>query len=267
MISTAILRDDCLVGPVGYAGRMRHQEFLTGVATRAGLEQTEDARLGAAAVLATLAEHLPRADRDALAQALPTLLEHEAGLDEAGSGSGSDGGDTPDTRTLADAVARRTGWTTERAGYALSAVVGQLADDEPDLGRRIARALPDDLAASAREPGPALPPDAASEGAQGRPQPVSADDLDRALGRLTDWSGDTTGIERTIGLPSERLDLLLERIRRAEHELSARLRIVDRTPTSLTVRARTESLQAVTELDLALAGRVDEEVRAVGSGG
>jgi len=259
-------RDDCPGPPTGYRDRMRHQEFLSGVATRAGLDRTEDARLGATAVLATLAEHLPRPDRDALAQALPTLLEHEAGLD-GDRGAEPSGDDAPAAQTLVDAVARRTGWSAERARYALTAVAGQLTADEPDLGRRVARVLPGDLGASASEPGPALPPDAASEGAQGRPQPVGPDDLDRALRRLTDWSGDTTGIERTIGLPSERLDLVLERVRRAEHELSHRLRVVERTPTSLTLRARTESLQAVTELDLALAGRVDDEVAAVGSGG
>lgn len=237
---------------------MRHQEFLSGVATRAGFEQTDDARLGATATLAALSEHLPADDRDALARALPTLLEQESGIDEAGTRAAAA------DATVVDGIVRRTGWTPERARYALVAVVDQLTAEEPELGRRVALALPDDI-----EPhgGPALPPDAAAEAAQGRPQPLGEVGVDRALSRLVDWSGDVNGIERTIALPPERIDLVLDRVHRAERELAHRVRIVERTPTSLTVRARTESLQVVTELDVALAERVDDAVASVGSGG
>ena len=82
-----------------------------------------------------------------------------------------------------------------------------------------------------------------------------------------DDSGDRSGIERTIELPSERLDRVLERLHTVQRELAHRVRIVERTPTSLTVRARTESLQAVTRLDLELADRVDDAVADVGSSG
>jgi uncharacterized protein (DUF2267 family)/pterin-4a-carbinolamine dehydratase len=243
---------------------MRHQEFLSGVATRAGFEQTDDARLGATATLAALSEHLPADDRDALARALPSLLEHESGLDQAGSGAGDGAGAAAGGTAVVDAITLRTGWTPERARYALTAVVDQLTAEDPELGRRVALVLPDDI-----EPdgGPPLPPDAAAEGPQGRPQPLGAEGVDRALSRLVDWSGDATGIERTIGLPAERIDLVLDRVHRAERELAHRVHVVERTPTSLTLRARTESLQVVTELDVALAERVDDAVASVGSGG
>ena len=246
---------------------MRHQEFLSGVATRAG-EQTDDARLGATAALAALSEHLPTDDRDALAQALPTLLEQESGLDQAGDGAGDGARDT----AVVDGIARRTGWTPERARRALAAVVDQLTAEDPELGRRVALVLPDDVEpdggpALPPDGGPALPPDAASGASQDRSRPLGQDGVDRALSRLVDWSGDVTGIERTIALPAERIDLVLDRIHGVERELSHRVRIVGRTPTSLTVRARTESLQVVTELDVALAERVDDAVATVGSGG
>jgi len=234
---------------------MRHQEFLAGVATRGGFAETDDARRAADAVLATLAEHLPGDDRDALAEALPNLLEQESGVDRAG------GGGTPTEAGLVDEVARRSGWEPERARYALTAVIGQLTAEDPDLGERIGRILPGELRAT----GPTVPPDAASAGAQGRPQPVDPDELERVLQRLTDWSGDVHGIERTVRLPSEHLDLVLERLRAAESELGARLRILERTPTSLTVRARTESTEAVAALDLDLAERFDDIVATVGS--
>ena len=231
---------------------MRHQEFLAGVATRGGFAETDEARRAADAVLASVAAHLPADDRDALAAALPNLLEQEAGVDRQ-----SDGGE-PTEAGLVDEVARRTGWTPERSRYALTAVTGQLAAEDGDLGDRITRVLPPSLLGA----GPALPPDAASEGAQGRPQPVDADELDRTLQReLTDWSGDRAGIERTVSLPSEHLDLLLERLRGVEQETGRRLRIVERTPTSLTVRARSERQEFVTTGDLDLAARFDALLR------
>lgn len=237
---------------------MRHQEFLAGVATRGGFAETDDARRAADAVLATLAEHLPGDDRDALARALPNLLEQESGVDRQG------GGGTPTEAGLVDEVARRTGWPPERARYALTAVTGQLAAEDADLGGRIARVLPADLQGA----GPTVPPDAASEGAQGRPQPVEAAELERVLGQeLTGWSGDLSGIQRTVSLPSEHLDLLLERLRGVERDTGQRLRIVERTPTSLTVRARNERQEVVTAIDLDLAARFDDAVATVGSAG
>ncbi|MEJ2860930.1 dimethylsulfonioproprionate lyase family protein [Actinomycetospora flava] len=243
-------------GVPGRPGSMRHQEFLAGVATRGGFASTDDARRAADAVLATVAAHLPADDRDALAAALPKLLEQESGVDRQ-----NDGGEPTETG-LVDEVARRTGWPAERARYALTAVTGQLRAEDGDLGDRITRVLPPSLLGS----GPTLPPDAASEGAQGRPQPVDADELDRTLqGELTEWSGDRSGIERTVALPSEHLDLLLERLRAVESETGRRLRILDRTPTTLTVRARTERQEVVTVDDLDLAARFDDLVATVGS--
>lgn len=227
---------------------MRHQEFLTGVATRAGFDQTDDARLAATAVLAAVSGHLTGDDRTALAEALPSLLEHEAGLDDApASATGT---------SLVDEVARRTGWQPERAGYALTAVLEQLTAEDDALGRRIVAALPGDLDVHG---GPAVPPAADVD----RTPPVDPDELDRALAGLVDWTGDVTGIERTIAMPDDRLERVLERVHSAEQELGQRVRILDRSPGSLTVRARTESLQVVTEIDLALAQRVDEAVDAV----
>ncbi|MEJ2886067.1 DUF2267 domain-containing protein [Actinomycetospora aeridis] len=235
---------------------MRHQEFLAGVATRGGFTDTDDARRAADAVLATVATYLPADDRDALADALPSLLAQEAGVDRQGDGG------TPTESGLVDDVAARTGWPAERARYALIAVTGQLAIEDAGLGDRVTRVLPPALLGA----GPTLPPDAASEGAQGRPQPVDADELDRVLQqRLTDWSGDRSGIQRTVELPAEHLDLLLERLRGVERDAGQRLRIVDRTPTSLTVRARSERQEIVTATDLDLAARFDELVATVGS--
>jgi uncharacterized protein (DUF2267 family) len=236
---------------------MRYQEFLAGVATRGGFDN-DDARRAADAVLATLADHLPDDDRDALATALPNLLEQESGVDHPSHGGAPSGSD------LVDAVARRTGWTPERARYGLTAVTGQIAAEDADLGDRLARVVPADLMGG----GPTLPPDAASEGAQGRPQPVESDELTRVLGQeLTEWSGDLTGIQRTVSLPSDHLDLLLERLRGVERDTGQRLRIVERTPTSLTVRARNETQEIVTEIDLDLAARFDDVVATVGSAG
>ena len=177
------------------------------------------------------------------------------------------GAAAPDEATLVEEVAHRAGWNAERARYALTAVLGAIAEHDRALGERIARVVPSELVAVSTSPGPPVPPDVASESAQGRPQPVGADELSRALERLVDWSGDVEGIVRTVELPAERVDLVLERIHRAETELAARVRILDRQPTSVTLRARTESMGVVTGRDLELAERVDEAVAVVGSGG
>ncbi|GAA4824249.1 hypothetical protein GCM10023201_07920 [Actinomycetospora corticicola] len=95
---------------------MRHQEFLDGVATRAGLDRTDDARRGSTAALGALGAVLPADDRAALAAALPALLVREAGLDTDTSPGAAD--------SLVEDVARRTGWTPERARYTVVAVVG-----------------------------------------------------------------------------------------------------------------------------------------------
>lgn len=202
---------------------MRHQEFLAGVATRGGFADTDDARRAADAVLATVATHLPADDRDALAAALPNLLEQEAGVDRRS------GGGEPTEAGLVDDVVERTGWPAVRARYALIAVTGQLAAEDAGLGERITRVLPPTLLGA----GPTAPPDAA---------PVDPDELDRTLQqRLTEWAGDRGGIQRTVEMPAEDLDRLLERLRDVERETGRRLRILDRTPTSLTVRARAPS--------------------------
>ena len=183
---------------------MRHQEFLAGVATRGGFAETDDARRAADAVLATLAEHLPGDDRTALVEALPNLLEVESGVDRAG------GGGTPTEAGLVDEVARRSGWAPERARYALTAVIGQLGAEDADLGERIGRVVPRgpaghraDAPARRRVRGRAGPP-----AAGGRRRARAASCSACPSGRAT-----SSGIERTVELPPERLDLVLERLR------------------------------------------------------
>ena len=90
-----------------------------------------------------------------------------------------------------------------------------------------------------------------------RPPALPAEDVASALAALPSWSGDTTGIERTLELPSFRaaVDAVVAIAGVAEEmdhhpDLDLRWR-------TLRVAVVTHSAGGVTELDLELARRVD----------
>ena len=60
---------------------MRHQELLAGVATRGVFADNDDARRPPTPCWPRSPSTLPGDDRDALATALPNLLEQESGVD------------------------------------------------------------------------------------------------------------------------------------------------------------------------------------------
>src|SRR2546423_10396740 len=87
---------------------------------------------------------------------------------------------------------------------------------------------------------------------------LSAEELAEALTRLPEWSGDPTGIARAVTAPSflagiRLVDAVAEVAEDADHhpDIDIRWRTV-------TFRLATHSAGGVTELDLALARRIDE---------
>jgi 4a-hydroxytetrahydrobiopterin dehydratase len=90
------------------------------------------------------------------------------------------------------------------------------------------------------------------------PTLLTSDELTEALTELPDWSGDATGIERAVTAPSflsgiRLVDAVAEVAEAADHhpDIDIRWRTV-------TFRLATHSAGGVTELDLALARRIDE---------
>jgi 4a-hydroxytetrahydrobiopterin dehydratase len=87
---------------------------------------------------------------------------------------------------------------------------------------------------------------------------ISADELATALADLPDWSGDTSGIERSIKAPSflagiRLVDAVAEAAEVADHHPD-----IDIRWRTLTFRLSTHSVGGVTARDLALARRIDE---------
>ena len=159
-------------------------------------------------------------------------------------------------RLLAAEIARRTRSTPERGREFAEQVLAELAAEAPDLTAWLRPHLPDELAALLR---PAPVPDAAIAG---HPRRILPDELDRRLRELEDWSGDCHRISRTILLTQEWIEPLRRRVDRAEQEAEHHVR-TEWIDGGVRFVAWTRSIDAVTELDLALAARIDEAVRAL----
>lgn len=98
-----------------------------------------------------------------------------------------------------------------------------------------------------------------------RPTRLSDEQIDRALSGLPEWAGDATGICRTVNVPDDRIDPLVNRVQREAGARGDRAH-VDRRPGSVTFTLRTGS-HTVTEPDLLLAERIDAAIGEIGSGG
>jgi 4a-hydroxytetrahydrobiopterin dehydratase len=90
-----------------------------------------------------------------------------------------------------------------------------------------------------------------------RPPRLSPEDVTAALNELPLWSGGTDGIERTIRLPSfraavEAIGMIADVAEEMDHHPDIDLRW-----TKVRVAVVTHSAGGLTELDLALARRVD----------
>jgi pterin-4a-carbinolamine dehydratase len=135
-------------------------------------------------------------------------------------------------------------------------VLAELAAEDPDLTAWLRPRLPDKLAALLR---PAPVPDAV---VAGHPRRILPDELDRRLRELEDWSGDCHRISRTVLLPQEWIEPLWQRVNRAEQDVGHHVRI-ERIDGGVRFVGWTRSIDAVTELDLALATRIDDAVRTL----
>ncbi|MCW2613686.1 MAG: putative pterin-4-alpha-carbinolamine dehydratase [Frankiales bacterium] len=86
--------------------------------------------------------------------------------------------------------------------------------------------------------------------------PLTADQLAEALATLPGWSGDLRRLERTVLLPPDRAAALRARVAAAADELDHHP-VVEDVPGGLRFVVWTHVRDAVTELDVALARRID----------
>jgi len=250
---------------------MRYSTFVATVGERAGTSDTGEARRAAEAVLAAVADVLDEAERRRLAEAVPGRLRGAVRADEAPSAHAGGRLDTPE---LVHAVAAGTGCPPERARHYAQAVLGTLADTladvEPGLTDELRRHVsdPDLLAPTGRgtPTGQGTMPRGSGVPTRMRPRLLDADELERELARMPGWTGDISRLRRVVALPQDRVQPLLDRVARAESDLNHHARVVPASE-GVVFELWTHSVDGVTDMDLALARRIDEAADAVGSSG
>ncbi|GAA3737908.1 4a-hydroxytetrahydrobiopterin dehydratase [Salinactinospora qingdaonensis] len=232
-----------------------HQELVDGIAAHDMVTDAAEARRALPSIIAALARHLDAGSRDQLARHLPASLRDEVHGDGAQP--------LPESGGLAQEVALDLGCPPERALHLARVVLAELVSTDPDLKEMLSSALPRELAQWAADPvGAAGRTDAPTD----TPTRISEDDVAAMRQRLPEWEGDTSRLSRSVELPPERLRPLLTQVDREAHALKHGPRYED-TPEGVRFTVRTESVDAVTELDLELAERIEAAITEIGSGG
>jgi pterin-4a-carbinolamine dehydratase len=213
----------------------RYTELVAEVARRTGLD-FDRARTAAEATVAVLARALDRVGRQRLFGAAPA--EPPAGDPPAGSWP-----QPRDLLSFLDQLGRLAPWPPEQPRYQGQAMPSAVADQDRDLIEAL---------------------DSPGYGGTATAQPLSAGELHTALSELPQWSGDRQELSRTVVLPPESLDLLLDRLELLSREVGRGPRIGRQGPDSALLVVRTDSA-AVTALDVDLARGIDaaiDEARA-----
>lgn len=241
---------------MGYAtGMAKYQEIVERVRRRADLHTVEGAREATEHVVSAIAYRLDDADRKHLADALPAALREATVPTPPNSPTGEHG--------VVHDIAHRGDYTYEQARYLAQAVVGVMHELDPSVVRTVVSAV-DGLAGLV--PTSAADPGWRSDTATDRPNRLTRDEIAAALRDLPEWSGDVRRLRRTISLPADRATPLLNAITSAERQANHPAHI-ERHGDELTVTVWTRSLNAVTDLDTDLAGRINQAIDAIGSGG
>ncbi|SFO57547.1 Pterin-4a-carbinolamine dehydratase [Pseudonocardia ammonioxydans] len=234
---------------------VRYETLVEGVRDRAQLDSGAHARPVVEAVLNTLAHELPHDLRERLADALPAKVEPAA--DVAGTSPPRIG------QAFVDQVGETLGEPPERARYLAMAVLREIRAADADLAEALHENMPPETLQVLEPAGD--PPDVATTVPPERPTRLTADEVGAALRALPDWTGDETGIARTVSLPEDRITPLVDQVQREARDMNDHAH-VERGSGTVTFRLRTGSA-SVTEPDLTLARRVDAAVTQVASGG
>lgn len=95
------------------------------------------------------------------------------------------------------------------------------------------------------------------------PRVLDDDEVARRLGALPGWHGDHHRLRRGVTLAAGSIGPLLEQVEAAQRELNHHAR-VDRDGEEVRFTVWTHALDAVTDLDVALAERINEALAGVG---
>ncbi|GIJ76803.1 Pterin-4a-carbinolamine dehydratase [Micromonospora phaseoli] len=230
---------------------MGYRALVEDVVRRAGVD-FRTAKVGVESTVLVLAWALEAAERRRLLAAVPTSLHDVVPVDGIKR--------RQDLSGFLSEVGRISGRSPEQARYQAEATLAALAAHDRDLVESLH--VPDEL----RE---LLNPPAAGGGLVGASSstpPLSDAELRDALLDLPYWSGDGALLSRTLELPPDNLDRVLNRLDLLRDQTGRGPRIGRADPTTAVLTVATSNAGAVTGLDIDLAHAVDDAIDEAGAG-
>ena len=229
---------------------IQYEELIEAVSRSVDIDHLT-ARRATQATLVTLAETLDDNGRQRLAAAIPPLFRQYLPRR-----TGQRDWDLP---ALVQEMAQRGNQPPEQARVRAQAVLAALAERDPDLPSGLP--LPDDIR------GLFIPPEIGGgvTGVTGHRAPLSPEEIDAALRRLPYWEGDTSGLRRTIVLPPDSLDRVLDRIESLRQNLGGGV-YTRRDDGNAEVTVKTATVDAVTAPDVDIAASIDGLIDEFGAG-
>src|SRR3954451_7323555 len=197
---------------------LEYQGLISALQSRTGLEDTERARAGAETTLEVVAGWLDPADRQRLADALPSRL---------GSLVLASARQVDDAPQLLQEVAAAVQAPPKRALYLVQALLSALADEEPEVAELVRRRVPADVADLFAAPGEGPPPERAASAATDLPTELTEAEVATALQRLPGWTGDTHRLSRAVAPRGGLGGRALDRIAAADQDMRPRRRRPD----------------------------------------
>ncbi|HEX5595473.1 MAG TPA: DUF2267 domain-containing protein [Micromonosporaceae bacterium] len=229
---------------------LRYRELVENVRRRARLD-FEQARRAAEATVIALARALDDQDRQRLLEAVPPALRNDYPVVTPRQ---------PCTLTgFLDDVARMTLHSREQARYQAQAALNALAEQSGDLVESL------DIPTDIRDLLAPQPTGGGLVDVARHVAPLTDDEVKAALADLPYWSGSSRALLRAVVLPPENLDRVVQRLELLREETGRAPHIERRDGTALIV-VRTQSVNAVTALDIDLAHAVDAAIDEVGAG-
>lgn len=237
--------------PPEVAGLIRYRDLIEEVRRRTGLD-FDQARLATEATVTVLARALDEADRQRLLDEVPNELHDDQAVSARSRPN--------DLSSFLDEVARIAHRPLEQARYQAQAVFDALADQDVTLIESLH--LPPAIKELTEPP----PTGGGVVGSTGHTAPLTDGELRAALAGLPYWSGSDRGLCRSIKLPRDNLDRVLQRLDRLRVEYGRGPHIGRQDEENATLIVRTGKADAVTALDIDLAHRVDAAIDEAGAG-
>ncbi|RIV41327.1 DUF2267 domain-containing protein [Micromonospora radicis] len=233
------------VAPIGY------RDLVEDVVRRAGVD-FRTAKVGVESTVLVLAWALGAAERQRLLAAVPTSLHDVVPVDGIER--------RQDLPGFLSEVGRLSGRSPEQARYQAEATLAALAEQDGDLIESLH--VPDELRELLNPPSVG----GGVVGASSATPPLPKADLDAALADLPYWSDEGDGLSRTLELPADNLDRVLDRLDELRGQTGRGPRIGRADPSTAVLTVTTGRVGGVTALDVDLAHTVDAAIDEAGAG-